>query len=385
MIVAMFTNNYLPHVSGVATSITRLERGLTKRGHTVHIVAPKFFRHHDESATVHRVPSLGIPGVQLPLPLLVPAGLARTLQTLSPDIIHAHHPFLLGRLALAMARRLRRPIVFTYHAMYEEYTHYVPLLPRQWLRARVIRQALDFAQQVDAVIAPSASIANILRERGLRTPLHVIPTGIATELFVRNAAVRRETRTAWGIREHDLVIVSFARISHEKNFRLLLDAFALLRAREVHERLHLRIGGDGPEKAALRAYVEQRGLSESVRFVGHLPHEAVPSFLAGGDLFAYPSSSETQGLVTLEALAAGLPAVVVDAPGNRDIVEHERSGLVTVPTAEGLAAALEDMVLHADRRAAFAARARERADAFSVEHMAEQVEALYASLRAHAG
>lgn len=377
MIVAMFTNNYLPHVSGVATSITRLERNLTRRGHTVHIFAPQFPGYTDTRPNVHRVQSLFIPSLLLPMPFPRTPGLAAAVDHVRPDIFHAHHPFLLGREALRLARNHGRPIVFTYHAMYEEYVHYVPFLPKAPLRAAVRRRALAFAMRVDAVIAPSESVAEILRERGVTTPIRVIPTGVNPAFFSRDASVRAQTRATWGVASDERAVVSFARLSDEKNFSLLLDAFARLRGRV---RARLIIGGDGPAKKKLEALAETLEVRDVVQFVGHVPHEHVPSFLAGGDLFAYPSQSETQGLVTLEALAAGLPAVVVDAPGNRDLIQDGVNGVITAPTPSAMASALEGLVQDTAQRERLARETRRRAAEFSEERMAERVEQLYTAL-----
>lgn len=144
--------------------------------------------------------------------------------------------------------------------------------------------------------------------------------------------------------------------------------------------MKLLVAGDGKERPALEHLARTLGIEERVLFVGEVPHEHIPMFLAGGDLFAYASQSETQGLVTLEALAAGLPAVVVDAPGNRDIVENGTSGIVTAPSATALAEGLQRLVADAALRTRYAAGARTRAQAFSVEHMAAQMETLYAGL-----
>lgn len=380
MIVAMFTNNFAPNTSGVTTSITRLSRGLKARGHAVHVFAPWVPHHRDSDIMVHRVVSLPLPQPWIPLSLPYPPGLSRAVARVRPDIFHAHHPFLLGRDALRLARRRACPIVFTYHAMYEEYVHFVPLLPEAPLRSLVRHFALDFSQRVDAVIAPSESLAATLRSRGLVTPLHVVPTGIDPRLFERNEAVRKTTREMWGVGPQNIVVVSFARLSREKKFDMLLTAFARLVGAHSQEHLRLVLGGEGPARERLEKLSRALGLERHVLFAGPLPHEAVPSFLAGGDLFAYASTSETQGLVTLEALAAGLPAVVVDAPGNRDVVQDRVSGLITAVSPEAIATGLSTLVEDQTLRKALADGARKRALDFSEDVFAKHVEHLYASL-----
>lgn len=380
MIVAMFTNNYAPHISGVATSIARLERALRRQGHTVHVFAPWVPWHRDASTWVHRLPSVPFPPPFLPVAFPAASHIRRTLQDLRPDVVHVHHPFLIGPTAFRVAHALQVPVVFTYHAMYEQYVHYIPLFPRRMREQFARTQPLAFANRVDAVVAPSASVAEILRGRGLRSRLEVIPTGVETELFQRTQATRATTRAGWGIHESEVVIVSFGRLAPEKRFDVLLQAFARLRTLHTTIPIRLVLGGGGPSRHALEQETRALGLSDLVVFSGEIPHEGVPSFLSGGDLFAYTSPSETQGLVTLEALAAGLPAVVTDAPGNRDIVEHDQSGFVTAPTPEAVAAGMQRLVNDAALRGTMSQAARIRAQAFSEDACAERMTGLYQSL-----
>ncbi len=381
MTVAMFTNNFTPHVSGVAVAITRLVRGLRRRGHRVHIFAARYKGYTDLEPDIHRVPALPLRPPRFPLPFARRAPLMADLHHLKVDVFHAHHPFLLGQTALEIARVLHRPIVFTYHATYEELVHYVPFIPQSILRAVVLRRVFSYTQQVDALVVPSTSVADILRARGVTTALHVIPTGIDIARFRPDPTARARMRASWNVPSEHLVFVSLSRLSKEKRFDLLLEAFAQLRVQEPDRAISLIIGGDGPDRPALEKRARRLGIARDVRFLGHVDHDAVPAFLAGGDIFAYTSPNETQGLVTLEALAVGLPAVTVDAPGNRDIVEHGVSGLVTALTVEAIAAGLQELVNNQSLREKFATAAVVRAAAFSEDTTAARMEALYASLQ----
>ncbi len=381
VIITMFTNNFTPHVSGVATAVTRISHALERRGHAVHIFAPWTPGYRDTLPTIHRVPSFPFPEPFIPAPLPLRGFLQRRVARLRPDILHTHHPYLIGPSARSVARALGRPIVFTYHSMYEEYTHYVPLVPRAWIRHLAIVSSLSFAQSMDAVIAPTSSVTEILRSRGLRTRLSVIPTGVDTTRFEQHADVRETTRASWGFRPDEIAIVTFGRLSREKQFGLLVEAFARLCRRVPTLPVRLIIGGKGRMEPELQHVANTMGIASRVLFVGHLPPETVPSFLAGGDIFAYASTTETQGLVTLEAMTAGLPAVVVDAPGNRDLVQHDVSGLLTTPTADDLARALALVVRAPDLRERLGRGARRRALEFSEDAVAVRVEALYESLR----
>lgn len=378
MKIVMFTNHYLPHISGVATSMSRSQEGLMKRGHEVYIFAPTV---PNPSNNVIKLSSIPVPYFKVSIPFPWTPGLKKHIRNINPDIVHAHHPFLIGKTARKMAHFVNAPLVFTWHAMYEEYVHYIPLIPDRLLRNPVIATALAYAENADAIIAPTESVKNILLQRGIKTNIEVIPTGIDLSRFEKISTQREQTRTSWGIKDNTVVIVSLARISEEKNFPLLLRAIHTLANKDTTPPFAVVIGGDGPALQGIKKLARDLSIERHVRFTGLIPHEHVPTFLAGGDIFAYPSVSETQGLVVLEALAAGIPAVVMDAPGNRDIVQNRKQGIVTSHSEHDFTNAICSMIQNAKLRSSLAKNSTNRAALFSIERMAEQLEALYVSLR----
>jgi len=354
-------------------------RNLEALGHSVELVVPDYPDYEEQNKKIHRVLSLPLKEPLIPLPFPGKKPIQKIVETFQPDIIHTHHPFLLGKIALKVAKRNNVPIVMTYHSMYEEYIHYVPFLPEGILKGFVIRNVKNFANKLDAIVAPSESILKILHERKLKPPVRVIPTGINPKYFVTSPATRLSTRKNWGVKEEDVVIISFARIAKEKNFNLLFQAFAQI-LKKVSVPLKLVLGGDGPAKPELEKLSQTLGIQKNTIFTGEIRHEDVPNFLAGGDIFAYSSTSETQGLVTLEALASGLPAVVVDAPGNRDAVLRDVCGLVSGTDLDSFSSALIQLITKKDLRMKLAGNARKRAEEFSESRMAEKMAELYKSL-----
>ncbi|MBS3735442.1 MAG: glycosyltransferase, partial [Phycisphaerae bacterium] len=195
MRIAMFTNTYLPQVGGVAESVARFTRGYRRCGHATLVVAPEYGsraaqtarREPDAAATCHdepgdadvvRVPALPrFKGSDFSFAVPVACDLKGALDAFKPDVVHAHHPFLLGTEAARVAAAHDVPLVFTHHTMYEWYTHYVPLeIPS--MRTFIQQLATGYANLCDAVYAPSASVADILRGRGVTAPLRVVPTGV---------------------------------------------------------------------------------------------------------------------------------------------------------------------------------------------------------------
>lgn len=379
MKILMLSNHYLPHVSGVATSITRTVRNLEKLGHEIKLIVPAFPGFTETNPNIYRVPSYPFQPPLIPLPYPGKGFIAKIVKSFQPDIIHAHQPFLLGKTGLKVAEKANIPFVFTHHAMYEQYVHYAPFLPNHLLQKIVIKRVMRFANKTSVVVAPSESVKTILEKRRIQTPVQVVPTGINPQFFKVTPEMRKKTRKNWGVEENETVIVSYARLAVEKNFHLLLETFAGL-LKQTTKSLRLILGGDGPARDSLEKLSAKLNLENKIIFAGSFPHEKVTAFLAGADIFAYPSLSETQGLVTLEALASGLPAVVVDAPGNRDIVVNGACGLITTPTANDFTAKIKIVIDNADLRAKFSAGAITRANEFSEGKMAEKMAGLYKSL-----
>src|SRR3954464_5510586 len=183
MKICMMTNTYLPHVGGVARSVSTFAEEYRRQGHEVLVGAPTFPGRKPEraQAIVERVAAVqNFNGSDFSVRLPLAAGLSIRLDTFAADIIHAHHPFLLGDTALRMATTRSVPVVFTHHTRYEDYVHYVPFASPA-LRRAAIQLSTEYANLCDGVIAPSASIASLIKRRGVTQPVTVVPTGIDTE------------------------------------------------------------------------------------------------------------------------------------------------------------------------------------------------------------
>ncbi len=179
----MMTNTFTPFVGGVARSVVAFARECRRAGHRVVIVAPVFEGMPLQEEDVIRVPALqNFNGSDFSLALPAPGILSPHLEKCRPDIIHSHHPHLLGNTAVRIASRLGCPLVFTHHTMYEQYLHYVPTEASR-LREFVIALVTGYCNLCDCVIAPSQSVASILRERGVQTPIEILPTGVDIHQF----------------------------------------------------------------------------------------------------------------------------------------------------------------------------------------------------------
>lgn len=342
MRTVLFGNSYRPIIGGVETSMVLFRQGLLAAGHDAHVVAPARGNYVDRESNVFRVPAL-----QLPPPLRGSLGLpqkwpvAVTMRGLKPDVIHSQHPFWMGKVAASFAREMRVPLVYTFHTRYDEYAErYVPFAPKLACRY-MMGMMRRYMQHCSLVVAPTPSIrAFILHAFALDIPVRVVPTPV--ELSAYQRAEPQRVRRRLGLGDGKLLIY-LGRLDREKGLDLLLGAFARVAA--VDDEVRLMLVGRGQSREALGQLAQQLGIGQRVIFVGAVPHDQVPDYVAAADLFCFPSVTETQGLVLLEAMAAGTPVVAVEAPGSMDILFD--GGGVLVPArdadlAEGVLGIMAD-------------------------------------------
>ncbi|MGH7353174.1 MAG: glycosyltransferase [Candidatus Rokuibacteriota bacterium] len=357
--IALFTNNYLPFCGGVTISVETLRRGLESRGHDVWVFAPRFPGASDASPRVVRYPS--VPATTYPeFPLAVPWSprIGALVRGLGVDVFHAHHPFLLGPTAARLARRLGRPLVFTYHTRYEKYAHYVPVT-RGLVEAAAVKLSTRFAARADAVIAPSAGIRDELVRRAVAAPVAVVPTGVDLAGFTPGD--QAEARRTLGLPERDPVVLYVGRLDREKSVDRVLLAFERIAGTLARARLVLV--GQGKEAERLRRLACGLAAGGRIRFEGVRAHAALPAYYRAADVFLFASETETQGLVLAEAAACGLPAVAVSAPGCDETVVDGATGILTKADPAALAEAATGVLLDLERRRAMAVRARQLAEA----------------------
>jgi len=376
MRVCMFTECYLPTVNGVVVSVHTFATQLERLGVDVRIVAPQCRGYRDHGEGVCRLPSLTYPG-RRDYPLILPSWLlaASRICRQDPDIIHVHSPFIAGGLGRRAARKLHRPLVFTFHTLYEEYVHYIPL-PRPIAAFLAKRVSRGFAQRCDAVVAPSEGLRQILRRDGVTSRIEVIPTGIDLDMMAPERLAPMRDR--WQIPAHAPLLAYVGRVAKEKSVDLMLQAFARVRA-EIPD-CALLIVGEGHWDGEARAMAEQLGIAGLVRFAGCLPREEAVRCAADADALLFPSITDTQGLVVIEAMAAGTPCIAAKSAAVEGLVRDGENGLVVDHDAAAMANAAVALLRDRARLADLGAAARRAAQGYSSEAMARKLLALYESL-----
>lgn len=376
MHIAYFTNFYLPVVNGVVRSVQVFRDAFTAMGHNVFVFAQED-DYEDTEPFIFRYPSLRLPlGVDIPTALPVSGFVDQLIPKLKLDVIHTHHPVLLGQTAATKARDYNLPLIFTFHTQYQEYTHYFPIPQEQvqeFIRGRVISWLRDYMRKCQHIIIPSESMRSILvNEYGLMDRYTVIPTGIDLAPFKKasGAAIRSE----WNWLD-DKVIISVGRLAEEKNWVTLLNAVAI--ALKSQPNIRLVLLGDGPQADALKQLTGELGITDRVTFTGNVPFTEIPNYLKAADLFAFASITETQGIVTLEAMAAGLPSVAVDGPGTKDILENDKQGFLTQNDPQELANGILKLVENPSLMSRFKSAALRRSRAFDNMRLARKMLKVY--------
>jgi glycosyltransferase involved in cell wall biosynthesis len=322
MKLAFFTNSYLPYLSGVTLSVKTLKDELEKLGHTVYIIGPSYPGHKETDPHVLSLPSFlaPYPGYRLVWPYSYK--IFKFLRQEKIDLIHAHQPFGVGLTSLVLARRLKVPLVYSFHTLFTRYLHNIPFLP-QYFSHRVVTAYLRwFCGQTDTIVVPSTMVRRVLSVWGVKKPVAVIPTGLKLERIKahRHSGQQSiEIRRQLGLPPTAKLLLYSGRIAPEKNIPFLLQAFDAIRQQEPETWLVL-VGG-GPK---MKEYQQIAG--KQVVFTGQCQPEKLLDYYFAADIFVYSSVTETQGLVLTEAKACGLPVVAVFGGGLADVINNGQDG-----------------------------------------------------------
>jgi hypothetical protein len=329
MHVLMFSDVYFPRINGVSTSMQTFRQELGAHGIRLTVAAPEY-PGHIETDGIERIASRQVP-LDPEDRLMTRAGLkafSRRVASADFSLIHVQTPFAAHYAGIKLARQQGIPVIATYHTHFEEYLfHYLPIVPRSALRGLARRTARGQCNALDGIVVPSQPMAQTLRDYGVTTPLHVIPTGLPESQFIRGDGQR--FRAAYNIGAERKIALFVGRAAFEKNIGFLLEVAA--HARQQRPDLLLVIAGEGPALEQLQRKANQLGINDHVRFVGYLPRESgLRDCYAAADVFTFASRTETQGLVLLEAMAVGLPVLALPALGAAEIVAPQRGAVAAI-------------------------------------------------------
>jgi len=369
--VGLFTDAYLPEISGVTMAVRWYREELERRGHEVYVYAPRYKGSRDDDDRTYRFragPVFGYKTARMALPYSREAFQSFA----SLDVVHSHTPFSLAYAAIVAATRHRLPHIQTYHTYLSQYRHYIPRPIRPTVRAAEAYSAL-LCNRCTVVTVPSSAIKNELIRYGVNRPTHVIPLGPHLPLFDRPAcwAPREELNVP---REARLFLYA-GRLAAEKNLLFLLRGFARIR-RELPDSI-LVIAGDGPLRERMEVEANALGIRPDVRFTGFLDHPRLVDLYRAADLFLFASKTETQGLVLVEAMAGGTPAVAIGELGVVDVVRDGVNGYLVSEDETRFARAAIAALSDQEAYASLCSGAKATAVQMSVQSYADRTIELY--------
>ncbi|MEA1936714.1 MAG: glycosyltransferase [Patescibacteria group bacterium] len=380
MKIGMFTNYYYPSWGGLELSVANLCAGLKNAGHETFIFAPQHPNWKDKEENIFRYKSIhfNYNGIFYAIPVPFLSKIKGIVSDLNLDIIHSHHPFLLGKEALKFSKKMDIPLVVTHHSKYEDHLHYIPFIPKSISKKYIKKAVVEYSNKCDAVIAPSMAMKKILRKREVKIPIEVIPSGINIENFRKDTGEKKAIRNKYKIGDKDILLTTASRISEEKNMKFLLEAFAEIKKKA--DNIKFLIVGDGALKNELEEMSKELHLEKEVIFTGLVPQEKIAGFYQASDIFVFASLVEAQGLVAVEAMAAGLPVVAIKASGIENMVENGRDGILTGNSRDEFSNAVLKVASDEDLRKKLSAQAKIGSEKFSVELWIRKMVELYERL-----
>jgi len=379
--IAMFTNNYFPVIGGVPISIQRLAKALRKRGHQVKIFAPDYKEETEDESNIIRCNSLyhyEEAGLEFPVTNIYSPKIKKDFKNGDFDLVHSHHPFWLGNKGRKLAEKFNLPLAFTYHTRLEKYSHYVPniLFMRKFFKNRLSHFLIrNFANNTDAVFAPTESTKEYLRNVGVSRFIKVMPTGIDFDYYdCQQEEIDALRDKLIGDAEH--LLISVSRLSQEKNLFFLLEGIKKLRE-NTELNFKLIIIGSGSEKKNVEEFIKNNSLEKEIELIGAVDFREMAKYYLAADLFVFASTTETQGMVLLEAMAGYNPVVAVKSSGIDDVIENGYNGFKTEEDTEKWSKQIEELLTNTDDFEEIAQNARKMAESYSIEQMAESAEELY--------
>jgi len=375
MKIGFFTNSYRPLMYGSATSVESFRVALEKLGHEVFVFAPKFWGYQQQNPKVIEYPSIMYGyKIKYPLPFTWLPSVRNRAKELKIDLVHSHHPFSVGQDGLRAAKEMGIPLIFTHHARYADYTHYVlPILPQKMIKNIIQGKVTRYANKCDRVLAPSESIKKYIQQHDVKTKVEVVSTGIEWDRFqIGNGG---QVRKKFGIGEDKKVILSLGRLDQEKNLEYLTQAVA--QAMKNDDNSVFLVVGEGSSMETMKKIIGKEGLSSRVIFTGLVDQKMVQDYYAVGDVFVCASKTETQGMTITEAMAAGLPIVALDATGISDQVENGQTGFLVDESGREFSEKLKHVLANENLRRQIGERAREAAKQMDIMNQARKLEYIY--------
>ena len=374
MRIGMMTDAYKPYVSGITNYIDLNKRYLEQAGHEVYVFTFSEPDNADQEERVIRSPGLPLADTGFYLSLKYSREAKKLLQSM--DVVHVHHPFLSGRLALHYCRPLNIPVIFTNHTRYDLYAQaYLPLLPDTVSEGLLQAYMPSFCEAVNLVVSPSPGMEKILRQLEVDSNIEIVPNGVELTRFIQAESL---SRAEYGFTENDILLIYTGRLGPEKNLDFLLQAFAGVK--HAIDNVKLLLVGGGPLKEELEELVKELQVEDAVQFTGLIPYEDMPGYLAMCDAFVTASVTEVHPLSVIEAMGTGLPVMGIHSPGVGDTVEDGKTGFISTEDIAGFTAKLTRLCIQTALREKMGLAAKEAVQKYDISRTTQMMLTYYKKL-----
>ncbi len=377
MRIGMMTDTYKPYISGITNYISLNKRYLEKAGHDVFVFTFGNLDYADEETNIIRSPGKALVDTGFFLNFHYSREAKELLQTM--DIVHVHHPFLSGLLALRYCRPQKIPVLFTNHTRYDLYAQaYFPLLPETISDSMLKAYMPAYCDAVDMVVSPSPGMAKILRRLQVESHIEVIPNGVELQRFHQAEKFSREN---FGFTDEDILLVYAGRLAPEKNLEFLIKAFEGVA--ESLKKVHLLFVGSGLSEEKIKTKAKNSPFSKQIHFIGRVDYEEMPAYLRMCDAFVTASVSEVHPLSVIEAMGAGLPILGIHSPGVGDTVEDGITGYLSSNRLAAFTAKMTKLCLEDERRKHMGKAAVKASSRYEINRTTKMMTALYESIIAN--
>ena len=335
MNIGLFTDAYVPSVNGVVTSVETLKKALEQKGHTVYIVTvgqdSKTYD-YNEKERILKIPGIPLGIYDYRMSSIYPLKVINLIKSWNLELIHSHTELSMGIFARLFAKQYNIPLVHTYHTMYKDYTWYVSRNIKFFDMG--CKKAVEYISKfycdntADAFIVPTVKTYHLFRdEYHYDKDIYIVPTGLdASRFYKENSDKLKVTRLRryLGYKRKDFVMLFVGRLAQEKNVTFLFDIIE----KTKNKNIKLLIVGYGPDEDKYKKEVKERGLEDRIKFTGKVAWIDMPNYYHVSNAFITASTTETQGLTVIEALAASLPVICIDDDSFKSAVVDNFNGRI---------------------------------------------------------
>ena len=374
--IGLFTDTYAPQINGVSISLQLISEGLTKRGHQVTIFAPRFPGYKDNEPNVMRLPSLKY--LNNPPIYVAVLGTPRSTWSLTRkhfDVLHAHSPASVGLLAYLTASTKRLPLIYTYHTSITDYTHYIKFIGG----TKIIKYAAGWFSSAttnlgDQIVVPSPKFYRLLMKQNVKRHINIIPNGIDLSRF-KEAKQPGSLRQRLGVDADAPVLLTVGRMDPEKRLDFIVDAFVILS--EKIPNAHLVFAGDGSARKSLEDKAKRTSVKDRIHFLGMVNRADLPDVFHDSTAFLSASTTEVHPISAIEAIASGLPMVVVKDEAFEGMVEDDINGYLTPLDVNAFTETLMQLLGDKSKLENFGKQSAILSEKYSIDGQVRSLEKLY--------